>query len=876
MSTSGGMSLKSGCGSTKKEGESGDETGRKRSGVAATTTTTGSCGNNESELCSDKSVPTSSSTEKPSANVSVNVSGSVSSSQDESHGRRKSRRKKPRVEYKEMDDKLANLSEEEYFSEEEPKSKVVPEKPPKMIEEPVEPEVDSDHDDPTGLEGAAFQSRLPFEKMSAQEAACFPDVAQGPPQTQKVFLHIRNRLLQLWLENPKQQLVVDNALMQMEPPYNSDGPLVMRTHAFLERHGFINFGAFKRLKPLPTKRHGRVIVIGAGISGLAAAQQLQQFGMEVVVLEARDRVGGRIATFRKGNYVADLGAMVVTGLGGNPITVLSKQINIELHKIRQKCPLYESNGNTVKVPKDKDEMVEREFNRLLEATSFLSHQLDFNYVNSKAVSLGQALEWVIKLQEKHVKEKQGHHLKAILELQEKLKINQTKMIDVKERVMELSKQHKGLAEAKQPRDITVEFLLRSKLRDLNAACKEFDQLVEQQKEIEDKLQELEALPPSDVYLSSRDRQILDWHFANLEFANATPLTNLSLKHWDQDDDFEFTGSHLTVRNGYSCVPVALAEGLDIKLNTAVRQVKYGPSGVEVVTTNSRSTSHAAVYKGDAVLCTLPLGVLKQAVTGSGGVPGGGQGAGQTAPNPSTNTACVQFCPALPDWKSAAIQRLGFGNLNKVVLCFDRVFWDPNANLFGHVGSTTASRGELFLFWNLYRAPVLLALVAGEAAAIMENVSDDVIVGRCIAVLKGIFGNSAVPQPKETVVTRWRADPWSRGSYSFVATGSSGNDYDLLAAPVTAPQPPSAPSTPGTGGSMSTHQTSSANIPRLFFAGEHTIRNYPATVHGALLSGLRESGRIADQFLGCPYALPRHVTQLLPSAPPAPPSTPQTI
>lgn len=82
---------------------------------------------------------------------------------------------------------------------------------------------------------------------------------------------------------------------------------------------------------------------------------------------------------------------------------------------------------------------------------------------------------------------------------------------------------------------------------------------------------------------------------------------------------------------------------------------------------------------------------------------------------------------------------------QVVLCFDRIFWDPESNLFGHVGSTTASRGELFLFWNLYHAPVLLALVAGEAAAIMENVSDDVIVGRCIAVLKGIFGNTAVPQ-----------------------------------------------------------------------------------------------------------------------------------
>ena len=46
--------------------------------------------------------------------------------------------------------------------------------------------------------------------------------------------------------------------------------------------------------------------------------------------------------------------------------------------------------------KDKDEMVEREFNRLLEATSFLSHQLDFNYIDNRPISLGEGLEWVIK------------------------------------------------------------------------------------------------------------------------------------------------------------------------------------------------------------------------------------------------------------------------------------------------------------------------------------------------------------------------------------------------------------------------------------------------------------------------------------------------
>lgn len=43
------------------------------------------------------------------------------------------------------------------------------------------------------------------------------------------------------------------------------------------------------LQPLPVKKLGKVIVIGAGIAGLAAAQQMQQFGLEVVVLEARVR-----------------------------------------------------------------------------------------------------------------------------------------------------------------------------------------------------------------------------------------------------------------------------------------------------------------------------------------------------------------------------------------------------------------------------------------------------------------------------------------------------------------------------------------------------------------------------------------------------------
>jgi len=113
--------------------------------------------------------------------------------------------------------------------------------------------------------------------------------------------------------------------------------------------------------------------------------------------------------------------------------------------------------------------------------------------------------------------------------------------------------------------------------------------------------------------------------------------------------------------------------------------------------------------------------------------------------------------------------------------------------------------------------VLLALVAGQSAQIMENVSDDVIVGRCIAVLKGIFGEKAVPQPKETVVTRWRADPYARGSYSFVSVGSSGTDYDLLASPVKPPKKviPDAKF----DGEANEDDEDGKILPRLFFAGK---------------------------------------------------------
>ncbi len=68
-----------------------------------------------------------------------------------------------------------------------------------------------------------------------------------------------------------------------------------------------------------------VIVIGAGISGLAAAKKLKENGFNVTVLEAQDKIGGRLRTNRTLGVAFDEGASWIHGTSGNPITTLAQQ-----------------------------------------------------------------------------------------------------------------------------------------------------------------------------------------------------------------------------------------------------------------------------------------------------------------------------------------------------------------------------------------------------------------------------------------------------------------------------------------------------------------------------------------------------------------------
>ena len=73
-------------------------------------------------------------------------------------------------------------------------------------------------------------------------------------------------------------------------------------------------------------------VVGAGYAGLTAALRIAQAGRSVVVLEARDRVGGRVFSVREGfaaGQFADIGAEIIYH-GQNNIADLCAKHGIEL------------------------------------------------------------------------------------------------------------------------------------------------------------------------------------------------------------------------------------------------------------------------------------------------------------------------------------------------------------------------------------------------------------------------------------------------------------------------------------------------------------------------------------------------------------------
>jgi len=276
-----------------------------------------------------------------------------------------------------------------------------------------------------------------------------------------------------------------------------------------------------------------------------------------------------------------------------------------------------------------------------------------------------------------------------------------------------------------------------------------------------------------------------WKFmlsAYLEFNTGADISKLSSKFFD--DDEEFNGEDLIITNGFDKVTDFLASGIDIRLNTKVTSINYS-------NTKSSITANGNILEADYVIISVPLGVLKN------------------------NT--ITFTPTLPTIKTNAISNTNMGNVNKFLLIWDTPFWDSSLQ---YIGYTPDIKGKFNYFLNINTftsTSGLMTFAFGDYATETESMTDSEIINEIMFHLKSIYGNS-IPNPVNLLRTKWGQNPHTFGAYSYSTNGSTSNDFDILADQVNN---------------------------KIFFAGEHTEREYRGTVHGAYLSGIREADKIID-------------------------------
>lgn len=141
-----------------------------------------------------------------------------------------------------------------------------------------------------------------------------------------------------------------------------------------------------------------VIVIGGGFAGLAAARTLHDASLQVVVLESRDRIGGRVHTDYSFGFPVDLGASWLHGVGNeNPLAPLIGKLGLPLYRTSgdnsvlydhdlESYGLFDMEGN--QVPQDLVSKVGEIFESILKETDQIRKE------HSEDMSIGRAISMV--------------------------------------------------------------------------------------------------------------------------------------------------------------------------------------------------------------------------------------------------------------------------------------------------------------------------------------------------------------------------------------------------------------------------------------------------------------------------------------------------
>jgi len=621
----------------------------------------------------------------------------------------------------------------------------------------------------------------------------------------------------------------------------------------------------------------RVVIVGAGISGLAAARELIERRYDVLILEARRRPGGRLKTVPVGlQHDADGGggsARVVKkeplarwGDGsdnGSVTTTKSPKSVLGKHSlgddVDDDSPSPPSTSSDVALRSQRYDvgMAKRDDLCLVDVGGQFVHGVDGgrNPIAELAHKLGVTCMAVGKSDKCLLLNDAGWPLEYATDHKIETKFNEC--LELAHDACNGGKpvQVSGEATAQQSKK-------RSRESGEDSDCGGGSNPMNEKGEesFGDIFYRVSQSTLSS--LTDAERDIFNWHIANLEMSCGTDLNSLG-KRWNDDECYGFDGDHVILREGFGAVISGLARGTHVRYGTEVQSVTVVPppqkvkehrsSAVAAPPPSRRSAriqelhsspilyepeeekhdseeegegerpqsriligTNNGTFECDAVIITVPLGVLKDC-----------------------DGERIRFDPPLPPRKKLAIQRLGFGVLNKCVMTFETKFW-ADVDFIGHCSER---HGENILLFNVRARdgqdskPWIEMLFGGAYAQQMERLSDKRIVSECCAILQKCSGLKHPPEPIDHVVTRWQSDPYARGAFAYIPPGVSGEEHEHLASPILDPVDVLR---------QSTNSSTDEKLPPrpiVLFAGEATTSFHPSTIHGAYLSGIREAYRL---------------------------------
>jgi len=286
---------------------------------------------------------------------------------------------------------------------------------------------------------------------------------------------------------------------------------------------------------------------------------------------------------------------------------------------------------------------------------------------------------------------------------------------------------------------------------------------------------------------------------------------------------DFSGPHCKVKTGMFTVLEPLIKIIEHHHHTRGHQIiRPNEEVVSIVDKHNHVRVEMAsgmIVEAKCCVSTIPLGCLQKSTPMS------------TSTSPATTKSLFQ--PRLCHDKIEAIHSIWSGSYKKVFLTFDHIFWPKQTPMIGlvrteleqHIDGSTSCvlPGRHLLFYNLWardNIPCIEAILCGDLGKWAFRKSDENIQEAVIEFLEASMGLCNLSASCIGChVTRWEEDEFTMGSYSAFNLGTLDRHVDALG------------STEWDG--------------RLVFAGEATENDHMGSVHGALISGKRAATEVLD-------------------------------